>query len=63
MLEMLTYMYTGDAPNLDKMADQLLSAADKVTMTTYKFNPSNPWSFVFKYVHHITHLCNLLLIL
>ena len=30
MMEMLTYMYTGDAPNLEKMADALLSAADKL---------------------------------
>ena len=30
MQEMLEYMYTGKAPNLDKMADDLLSAADKV---------------------------------
>ena len=28
--EMLNYIYTGKAPNLKKMADQLLSAADKV---------------------------------
>ena len=32
MQEMLEYMYTGKAPNLDKMADDLLSAADKVNM-------------------------------
>jgi len=28
---MLSYIYTGKAPNLDKTADTLLSAADKVT--------------------------------
>ena len=30
MQEMLTYTYTGKAPNLKKMADSLVSAADKV---------------------------------
>ena len=30
MSEMLTYIYTGKVPNLDEMADALLSAADKV---------------------------------
>ena len=29
--EMLNYIYTGKAPNLKKTADQLLSAADKVS--------------------------------
>lgn len=28
--EMLRFIYTGKAPNLDKMADDLLAAADKV---------------------------------
>ena len=28
--EMLRYVYTGKAPHLDKMADDLLAAADKV---------------------------------
>ena len=32
MREMLRFIYTGKAPNLDKMADDLLSAADKVCM-------------------------------
>ena len=27
---MLRFIYTGKAPNLDKMADDLLAAADKV---------------------------------
>ena len=35
MQEMLEYMYTGKAPNLDKMADDLLSAADKVVTTCH----------------------------
>ena len=30
MREMLRFIYTGKAPNLDKMADDLLAAADKV---------------------------------
>lgn len=29
--EMLRFIYTGKAPNLDKMADDLLAAADKVS--------------------------------
>ena len=28
--EMLSFLYTGDAPNLDQMAADLLAAADKV---------------------------------
>jgi hypothetical protein len=30
--EMLHFIYTGKAPNLQKMADDLLYAADKVSM-------------------------------
>jgi len=30
MAEMLRYIYTGKTSSLDKMADELLSAADKV---------------------------------
>lgn len=30
--EMLRFIYTGKAPNLEKMADDLLAAADKVRM-------------------------------
>lgn len=29
--EMMRFVYTGKAPNLDKMADNLLAAADKVS--------------------------------
>lgn len=29
--EMMVFIYTGKAPNLEKMADNLLAAADKVT--------------------------------
>lgn len=29
--EMMCFIYTDKAPNLDKMADDLLAAADKVT--------------------------------
>lgn len=29
--EMLRFIYTGKAPNLEKMADDLLAAADKVS--------------------------------
>ena len=31
MTEMLRYIYAGKAPNLEKMADELLVAADKVS--------------------------------
>lgn len=34
MREMLRFTYTGKAPNLDKMADDLLAAADKVFFFT-----------------------------
>ena len=30
MREMLRFIYTGKAPNLDRMADDLLAASDKV---------------------------------
>lgn len=30
--EMMFFIYTGKAPNLDKMADDLLAAADKVSI-------------------------------
>ena len=30
--EMMGFIYTGKAPNLEKMADNLLAAADKVSM-------------------------------
>jgi len=33
MEEMLRFIYTGEAPNLDKMADDLLAAADKVCIS------------------------------
>lgn len=33
--EMLRFIYTGRAPNLDKMADDLLAAADKVGRYEY----------------------------
>ena len=31
MKEILRFIYTGKAPNLEKMADDLLAAADKVS--------------------------------
>lgn len=34
MKEILRFIYTGKAPNLDKMADELLAAADKVNKGT-----------------------------
>ena len=37
MREMLKFTYTGKAPNLDKMADDLLAAADKVCELAYFF--------------------------
>lgn len=36
MREMLRFIYTGKAPNLDKMADDLLAAADKVFIIGYQ---------------------------
>lgn len=35
--EMLRFIYTDRAPNLDKMADDLLAAADKVRIQKYFF--------------------------
>ena len=32
MNEILRFIYTGKAPNLEKMADELLAAADKVCL-------------------------------
>lgn len=42
--EMLRFIYTGKAPNLEKMADDLLAAADKVraaSPTTNKYKLEN----------------------
>uniref|UniRef100_A0A1A9UH61 BTB domain-containing protein n=1 Tax=Glossina austeni TaxID=7395 RepID=A0A1A9UH61_GLOAU len=36
ILEMLRFIYTGEAPNLDKMADDLLAAADKYALNDLK---------------------------
>lgn len=36
MKEMLRFMYTGNAPSLDKMADDLLAAADKYQLDRLK---------------------------
>lgn len=33
--EMLRFIYTGKAPNLEKMADDLLAAADKVNIFSF----------------------------
>lgn len=38
MHEMLRYMYTGTAPNLERMADTLLAAADKYQLDRLKVN-------------------------
>lgn len=38
--EMLRFIYTGRAPNLDKMADDLLAAADKVRHNLLVFLPA-----------------------
>lgn len=38
MKEMLRFMYTGTAPNLDRMADTLLAAADKYQLDRLKVN-------------------------
>lgn len=35
--EMLRFIYTGKAPNLEKMADDLLAAADKVCKIFFFF--------------------------
>lgn len=39
--QMLNYIYTGKAPHLKKMADQLLSAADKVREAGSVINGAN----------------------
>ena len=36
MLEILRFIYTGKAPNMDKLADALLSAADKYCLERLK---------------------------
>lgn len=44
--EMLRFIYTGKAPNLDKMADDLLAAADKVSFWLAVYNYCSkvkPW--------------------
>lgn len=44
--EMLRFIYTGRAPNLDKMADDLLAAADKVHIYFIKFTLKQGLSFL-----------------
>lgn len=39
--EMMRFVYTGKAPNLDKMADNLLAAADKVSNRVLKDQKRN----------------------
>lgn len=38
---MMRFVYTGKAPNLDKMADNLLAAADKVSNRVLKDQKRN----------------------
>lgn len=42
--EMLRFIYTGKAPNLEKMADDLLAAADKVIFYSFLHSKQNPFS-------------------
>lgn len=46
--EMLRFIYTDRAPNLDKMADDLLAAADKVL----KINCSYTLRYIIANVNH-----------
>ena len=48
--EVLTYIYTGKAPNLPTMADVLLSAADKVRGVDVSTYVCAPTSTSTKYV-------------
>lgn len=41
MREMLRFMYTGQAPNLERMADDLLAAADKYQLDRLKVSLSH----------------------
>ena len=54
MMEMLTYMYTGKAPNLEKMADSLLPAADKVSNADREVPPV---SFHLLFNYYCTATC------
>ena len=45
MAEMLRFIYTGKAPNLEKMADELLAAADKVCFSLMQYLSVNQNSF------------------
>lgn len=46
--EMLRFIYTGKAPNLEKMADDLLAAADKVRRTAnYSIQSLLTFHFLF----------------
>ena len=38
MKEMLNFIYTGKAPNLEKMVADLLAAADKVSTPVFAFS-------------------------
>lgn len=43
--EMMRFVYTGRAPNLEKMADNLLAAADKVRFELWRLQK---WAELFK---------------
>ena len=52
--EMMCFIYTGKAPNLDKMADDLLAAADKVQRACLRVDVRAPVS-VYIYSEDSTH--------
>lgn len=60
--EMMCFIYTDKAPNLDKMADDLLAAADKVNTIVRNRNVFNarkyfnkPGLFLGVLVEKVTH--------
>lgn len=57
--EMLRFIYTGKAPNLDKMADDLLAAADKVYIIKFMLSFFFYLAFMNKHILFI-HICHFL---
>lgn len=51
--EMLRFIYTGKAPNLEKMADDLLAAADKVLIRMRTHFPGQFDDVIFFFVRSI----------
>lgn len=62
--EMLRFIYTAKASNLEKMADDLLAAADKVSVASfYNFFFSPNFFFIFYFPLHSVFLFSVIIMI